>query len=228
MPAEQFSQKVQDYVKTIYALQQRQRPVSNGALKAKLNEIEPRSAAAVTEMIQTLVKLNLVRYEPYHGVELTAAGERVALEVMRHHRLIELYLYEALGMPWDEVHAEAEQLEHALSPRLVERIAERLGQPQFDPHGAPIPSRDLYLPKHAGEVLLLAPIGTALQIVEVDDASPELLRYLADLGLVPGQQVLIKERAPFDGPLHIQVGEHVYALGQQTAAAIRVCEAVQA
>jgi DtxR family Mn-dependent transcriptional regulator len=224
MPLEKFSQTVQDYVKTIYALQQAQRPVSNSALKARLNI----SAPAVSEMIQTLVKLNLVRYEPYHGVELTAAGERVALEVIRHHRLIELYLYEALGVPWDEVHAEAEQLEHALSPRLVERIAEQLGEPQFDPHGAPIPSRDLHLPAHLGEPLLSAPVGVALQIVEVDDASPELLRYLAELGLVPGQQVIVTARAPFDGPLHVQVGEEAHALGQQTAAAIRVCEAVRA
>lgn len=224
MQPKNFSNTVQDYIKTIYTLQQEQRPVSNGALKARLNI----SAPAVSEMIQTLVKLNLVRYEPYHGVELTPAGERVALEVIRHHRLIELYLYEALGVPWDEVHAEAEQLEHALSPRLIERIAERLGEPRFDPHGAPIPSRDLHLPQHLGEPLADAPIDTELQIVEVDDASPDLLRYLADLGLVPGQHVMVKSRAPFDGPLYVQIGDQVQALGKQTAAAIRVAEAVQA
>lgn len=224
MPQKDFSHAVQDYVKTIYALQQHQRPVSNGALKARLNI----SAAAVTEMIQTLVKLNLVSYEPYRGVELTQAGERVALEVIRHHRLIELYLYEALGVPWDEVHAEAEQLEHALSPRLVERIAERLGEPQFDPHGAPIPSRDLHLPEQPGTSMLDAPIGSVVQITEVDDSSPDLLRYLADLGLLPGQQVTVISQAPFDGPLHVRVGTDVHALGQQTAAAIRVAEAVEA
>jgi DtxR family Mn-dependent transcriptional regulator len=220
MPSEKFSKNVQDYVKTIYALQSRQRPVSNSALKAQLNI----SAPAVSEMIQTLVKLNLVHYEPYQGVELTPAGERVALEIIRHHRLLELYLYEALGVPWDEVHAEAEQLEHALSANLAERIAERLGQPQFDPHGAPIPSRDLALPQQQGSPLLIAPLNTPLRIVEVDDASPELLRYLASLGLVPGRQVLVRERAPFDGPLHVQVGELVHAIGQQTAAAIQVDE----
>jgi len=134
MSTERFSQTVQDYIKTIYALQRQQRPVANSALRTRLNI----SAAAVTDMIQTLEKLSLVRYEPYHGVELTAAGERVALEVIRHHRLIELYLHQALDVPWDEVHAEAEQLEHALSARLVDRIAARLGEPQFDPHGAPI------------------------------------------------------------------------------------------
>lgn len=172
-------------------------------------------------MIQTLEKLNLVRYEPHHGVELTDAGERVALEVIRHHRLIELYLHQALDVPWDEVHAEAEQLEHALSPRLVERIAARLGEPQFDPHGAPIPSRDLQLPDQSGEVLLHAPVGAPLHIAEVDDTSPELLRYLADLHSVPGQCITIRERAPFDGPLLIQVGDRMHALGHQ-AAAIRV------
>jgi DtxR family Mn-dependent transcriptional regulator len=220
MPSEKFSKNVQDYVKTIYALQHRQRPVSNSALKAQLNI----SAPAVSEMIQTLVKLNLVQYEPYQGVELTPAGERVALEVIRHHRLLELYLYEALGVPWDEVHAEAEQLEHALSANLAERIAERLGQPRFDPHGAPIPARDLSLPEHHGGPLLSAPLKTPLRIVEVDDASPELLRYLATLGLVPGQQVVLRERAPFDGPLHVQVGDQIHAIGQQTATAIRVEE----
>lgn len=220
MPPEKFSKNVQDYVKTIYALQNRQRPVSNSALKAQLNI----SAPAVSEMIQTLVKLNLVHYEPYQGVELTATGERVALEVIRHHRLLELYLYEALGVPWDEVHAEAEQLEHALSANLAERIAERLGQPQFDPHGAPIPSRDLSLPEQHGGPLLAASLNLPLRIVEVDDASPELLRYLATLGLVPGRQVILRERAPFDGPLHVQVGEQIHAIGQQTATAIRVEE----
>lgn len=218
MPTSKFSHKVEDYVKTIYALQQEQRPVSNSALKTRLGI----SAAAVSEMIQTLVKLNLVRYEPYQGVELTPAGERVALEVIRHHRLIELYLYEALGVPWDEVHAEAEQLEHAFSPRLVERIAERLGEPRFDPHGAPIPGPDLQLPEQQGEPLLYAPLHSPLRIVEVDDSSPELLRYLASLQLVPGQAISLEERAPFDGPLHVRVGERVHAIGQQTAAAIRV------
>ena len=224
MPPEKFSQRVQDYVKTIYALQEEQRPVSNGALKARLSEIEPRSAAAVTEMIQSLVKLNLVHYEPYQGVELTEMGERVALEVIRHHRLLELYLYEALGVPLDEVHAEAERLEHALSTSLAERIAERLGQPQFDPHGAPIPTRDLAIAASQGGLLLHAPLGQSLRVVEVDDASPELLRYLASLRLVPGQCVTVRERAPFDGPLHIAIGDEQVAIGQQTAAAIRVCE----
>ena len=224
MPPEKFSQRVQDYVKTIYALQEEQRPVSNGALKTRLSEIEPRSAAAVTEMIQSLVKLNLVHYAPYQGVELTEMGERVALEVIRHHRLLELYLYEALGVPLDEVHAEAERLEHALSASLAERIAERLGQPQFDPHGAPIPTKDLAIAAPQGGLLLHAPLDRTLRIVEVDDASPELLRYLASLRLVPGQSVMVRERAPFDGPLHIEIGAEQVAIGQQTAAAIRVCE----
>jgi DtxR family Mn-dependent transcriptional regulator len=220
MLSSKFSQTVQDYVKTIYALQQEQRPVSNSALKVRLNI----SAAAVSEMIQTLVKLNLVRYEPYQGVELTPAGEQLALEVIRHHRLIELYLYQALGVPWDEVHAEAEQLEHAFSPRLVERIAERLGEPMFDPHGAPIPSRDLQLPKQTGGPLLTAPLNVPLNVVEVDDASPELLRYLTTLNLVPGKEVILRERAPFDGPLHVEVEGQICAIGQQIAAAIQVAE----
>jgi DtxR family Mn-dependent transcriptional regulator len=217
-----FSKNVEDYVKSIYALQREQRPVSNGALKTRLNI----SAAAVSEMIQTLVRLNLVRYEPYQGVELTPAGERVALEVIRHHRLLELYLHQALGVPWDEVHQEAEQLEHALSPQLAERIAERLGQPEFDPHGAPIPSRDLRLPNRDAMPLLDAPLDIPLEISEVDDSSPDLLRYLASLGLVPGAMIRLRERAPFDGPLHIEVGGRVHAIGRTAAAAIWICQGV--
>ncbi len=217
-----FSKNVEDYVKSIYALQREQRPVSNSALKTRLNI----SAAAVSEMIQTLVRLNLVRYEPYQGVELTPAGERVALEVIRHHRLLELYLHEALGVPWDEVHQEAEQLEHALSPQLAERIAERLGQPEFDPHGAPIPNRDLRLPDRDAMPLLDAPLDVPLEISEVDDSSPDLLRYLASLGLVPGATIRLRARAPFDGPLHIEVGEQVHAIGRIAAAAIWICQDV--
>ncbi len=126
-------------------------------------------------------------------------------------------------MPLDEVHGEAEQLEHALSASLAERIAERLGQPQYDPHGAPIPTRELAIPAQQGDPLLTAELMQPLRIVEVDDASPELLRYLTTLNLVPGRIVTLCERAPFDGPLHVQVGEHRVAIGQQTAAAIRVC-----
>lgn len=220
MTGEKFSNTVENYVKAIWALQNKERPVSNSALKARLNT----SAPAVSEMIQTLVKLKLVRYEPYQGVELTPAGERVALEVIRHHRLIELYLHEALGVPWDEVHEEAEQLEHAVSTKIADRIAERLGQPEYDPHGAPIPGPDLSVPARPGGPLLFASIDVPLRIVEVDDASPDLLRYLAGLGLRPGQCVVLRERAPFDGPLHIEVGSKTHAIGQQTAAALRVLE----
>jgi DtxR family Mn-dependent transcriptional regulator len=220
MTGEKFSNTVENYVKAIWSLQTRERPVSNSALKARLNT----SAPAVSEMIQTLVKLNLVRYEPYQGVELTPAGERVALEVIRHHRLIELYLHEALDVPWDEVHEEAEQLEHAISPKIAERIAARLGQPEYDPHGAPIPGADLSVPERPGGPLLYAALGVPLRIVEVDDASPDLLRYLASLNLLPGQCVVLRERAPFDGPLHIDVGGTTHAIGQQAASAVRVLE----
>src|SRR5919198_232790 len=130
------SNAVQDYAKAIWSLAQRsEEPVSTSALAARL-DVSPASASA---MVKRLESLGLASHEPYHGVELTATGERVALEVIRHHRLLELYLSEVLGVPWDRVHAEAEVLEHAISPELSERIAEKLGDPKRDPHGDPIP-----------------------------------------------------------------------------------------
>src|SRR4029453_12416554 len=137
--AVEISNAVQDYAKAIWSIAQRSdAPVSTSAIAERL-KVSPASASA---MVKRLESLGLASREPYHGVQLTAAGQRVALEVLRHHRLLELYLAEALGMPWDQVHAEAEKLEHAISPELSELIAEKLGHPTHDPHGDPIPSAD--------------------------------------------------------------------------------------
>lgn len=194
---------VQDYVKAIYELQQTEAPVSNGRLAGYFSF----SAPAITDMVKKLEALQLVEYQSREGVRLTTLGEKMALEMIRHHRLLELYLVQALGMTWDEVHAEAEVLEHVISETLEDRIAEYLGHPQFDPHGAPIPARDGTIPSRSAQSLLALEVGGAALVAEVDDRDPARLRYLADLGLVPNTPIILSARAPFDGPLTLLVGE---------------------
>ncbi len=211
---------VQDYVKAIYTLQQDEAPVSNGRLATHFGF----SAPAITEMVKKLETLQLVDYQAREGVRLTDVGEQIALEMIRHHRLLELYLVEALGMSWDEVHVEAEVLEHFLSETLEERIAAYLGDPQFDPHGAPIPARDGTLPQRDSLSLASLEVGSRSLIVEVDDRDPERLRYLADIGLLPQTEIVLLARAPFDGPLTLQVGQPAVerVLDSRLAARIQV------
>lgn len=193
---------VQDYVKAIYTLQQEEAPVSNGRLASYFGF----SAPTITEMVKKLESLELVDYQARYGVRLTEIGEKIALEMIRHHRLLELYLVQALGMSWDEVHDEAEVLEHVLSEALEERIAEYLGHPQFDPHGSPIPARDGSIPQRDSCSLALLELNQIARIVEVEDRDAARLRYLADLGLTPNNVITIIARAPFDGPLTLCVG----------------------
>src|SRR5436190_5399585 len=190
------SNAVQDYAKAIWSLAQRSDdPVSTSALAERL-DVSPASASA---MVKRLESLGLATREPYHGVELTAAGERVALEVVRHHRLLELYLAQALGMPWDRVHAEAEVLEHAISDELSERIAEALGNPTHDPHGDPIPTADGLIEERATTTLAELEPGPAGTFVRVSDSDPEMLRYLSERGISPGDGFEVVRREPFDG-----------------------------
>lgn len=138
---------------------------------------------------------------------LSPLGEKIALEVIRHHRLIELYLYEALGYPWDEVHAEAERLEHVISEAFEDRVAAMLGNPEYDPHGQPIPRKDGTCPEPVGVALSSLAPGRSGRVARVADDRSDLLRYLASVGIVPGARVHVVERAPFDGPLHVRVGD---------------------
>ena len=209
---------IEDYLKAIYLLHQEQGKVTNTRLVDHLGV----RAASVTGMLQKLALLDLVTYTPYEGVALTAAGERLALEVLRHHRLLELFLVEALGYSWDEVHAEAEVLEHVLSETLEARIAARLGHPTTDPHGDPIPFPDGTLPPSASESLVDLPVGSQGQVARVTDQHPEHLCYLAELGLVPGATITIHAHAPFEGPLTIGVGEARHPLDRRLARAILV------
>jgi DtxR family Mn-dependent transcriptional regulator len=208
---------IEDYLKAIYMLQQQ------GAVTTSLlGEQRGSKPGSVTGMVKKLAEMNLVRHTPYQGVELTPSGERIALEVIRHHRLLELYLVEALGYSWDEVHEEAEKLEHHISEKLEARIAAHLGHPTIDPHGDPIPTPDGLLP-HSDDLRLSdLQVDERARIVRMRDQSAERLRYLADLGLVPGAAVEITASAPFDGPLSLRVGATTYALDRRMARTIEV------
>ena len=217
--APDISQAVQDYAKAIYSLGARlDQPVSTSALADRLGV----SAASASAMVKRLAALGLVAHEPYRGVTLTVDGERVALAVIRHHRLIELYLANALGMPWDRVHEEAEVLEHAISPELSELIAEKLGNPTRDPHGDPIPTREGEIDEGATRALADLEPGERGVFARVSDSDPEMLRYLADLGIAPGAQLSVVSRQPFGGPLTVRVGGRDHALGRELARAMRV------
>ena len=200
-----LSQAVEDYLKTIYEVQQDSggRPAGTAAVADKLGV----SRASVTGMLKKLAAAPnpLIKYARYRGVRLTPVGERAALEVVRHHRLLETYLTSALGFSWDEVHAEADHLEHVISEDLEERIAAYLGHPAADPHGAPIPQRDGSLPRRLELRLSDVEVGTEAVVTRVSDRDPEMLRYLDRLGLRPPGRLRVVERGPFDGPLHVAV-----------------------
>lgn len=204
----------EDYIKAIYQLQQGESPVRTTSI-AKALGVEP---ASVTGVIKRLAELNLVVYQRYKGVTLTPQGEKIALEVIRHHRLIELYLMEALGYSWDEVHEEAEELEHAVSPRFIERVAAALDHPATDPHGAPIPTKDGRIGPQTGRRLSELSTGERGAIARVDDDDPDLLRYLGDLGIRPGAEIEVLDVAPPGGPIRVGVGGEQHTLGAQAAA----------
>ncbi len=211
------SEAAQDYLKAIWKLQSRGEVTTN-ALAAELGV----SPASATAMLKKLDKLGLVRHERYHGATLTPSGERIALEVVRHHRLLELYLMEALGLSWDEVHNEAERLEHHLSEELEARIDAALGFPTHDPHGDPIPTADLVLEPHERVLLCDVAEGDQAVVRRVPDSDAELLRYLASLGLMPERELIVVEQAPFDGPVTVEVDGARHAIGRSVAARIEV------
>jgi DtxR family Mn-dependent transcriptional regulator len=173
-------------------------------------------------MVRKLDELGLVAHVPYRGVELTARGVRLALEVLRHHRLLELYLAEDLGVPWDRVHDEAEVLEHVLSEELEALIAAKLGNPTRDPHGDPIPSVDLVIDEEPTRCLADLEPGASATFVRVSDSDPAMLRYLAERGIAPGDAFEVVDKQPFDGPLFVRFGDAVHVLGGALARAMRV------
>jgi DtxR family Mn-dependent transcriptional regulator len=221
MPTKEMlrSPAIEDYSKAIYALQSRSdEPVSTTALAERLG-ITPGSVSA---MLKKLDDLGLTTHVPYRGVRLTDDGQRLALEVIRHHRLLESFLADTLGMSWDRVHAEAEILEHVLSEDLEELIAAKLGHPTVDPHGDPIPTAALELDERSTRSMESLEDGEEGVFVRVSDSDPEMLRYLADCGISPGDRFVVRERQPFGGPLFVRFGEHEHAIGGQLAGAMRV------
>jgi DtxR family transcriptional regulator, Mn-dependent transcriptional regulator len=205
---------VQDYAKAIYSIGGE---VSTSAISERLG-VSPASASA---MVKRLEELGLADRRPYRGVTLTPAGQRVALEVIRHHRLIELYLSRALDMPWDRVHEEAEVLEHAISPQLSELIARKLGNPTRDPHGDPIPSAEGEIEERPTRPLAELEPGDAGTFVRVSDSDPEMLRYLSQRGIRPGDRFEVVDKQPFDGPLSVRFERNEHALGGALARAMR-------
>jgi DtxR family Mn-dependent transcriptional regulator len=213
----EFSEAVQDYAKAIWSLSRAGDPVSTSALAARL-QVSPASASAMVKRLETM---GLASRRPYHGVDLTPAGESLALEVVRHHRLLELYLSEALDMPWDRVHEEAEVLEHAISPELSELIARKLGNPTRDPHGDPIPTAEGQIEERPTRRLSELGPGDRGTFVRVSDSDPEMLRYLSRRGISPGDGFEVVEKQPFDGPLSVRFGDRVHVLGGMLTRAMR-------
>lgn len=202
-PAPQpLSGPVEDYLKAIYDLE-RGEPATTNDIALRL-DISP---ASVSGMMRRLADQGLITHEPYRGVRLTVDGRRAALRTLRRHRILECYLTEVLGYPWDRVHDEAEQLEHAASEELIERMASALGDPLHDPHGAPIPSREGIVEEAVLCSLADAGAGERFRVRQVMDDDAERLRYLAELGIRPGAMVRVLDRAPFDGPITLWVDQ---------------------
>ena len=215
---EKFSPPIEDYLKTIYMLREREGAASTTAIATAL-EVTP---ASVTGMLKKLAELKLVRHVPYQGVELTKSGEKIALEMVRHHRLLELFLIEALGYSWDEVHAEADALEHVISEEFEERMVARLGNPTLDPHGDPIPNKDGTIAIVKERALLAMQVGESAQITHINDINSEMLRYAASLGLTPTTRLTLIEAEPFGGSLRVKIGKAEKAIGRELAAQIYV------
>jgi DtxR family Mn-dependent transcriptional regulator len=213
-----LSDIAQDYMKQIYVLERRDGKASTSALARAMGV----SAASATAMAKKLASLGMVVHSRYHGITLTPPGEKVALEVLRHHRLLEVYLTQSLGLSWDRVHCEAERLEHVLSEELEAEIDRVLGYPVIDPHGDPIPSPDLVIAAEPAHRMAELEPGQAAVVRQVPDGDPSLLRYLAGLGLIPATRITMLEKAPFGGPLTLDVGGIHHAVGIELAERIGV------
>src|ERR687895_1452497 len=218
MSKSELSAAIQDYLKEIYKIQASGEKPTTTAI-AKRMGVAPSSA---TSMVKKLAALGLAEHAPYRGIELTAAGTKIALEVIRHHRLLEQYLAETLGLSIDAVHAEADKLEHVLSEELEARIDEKLGFPTHDPHGDPIPDAGLNVDRSELRSLEALEPGEEATVKRVPDGDADLLRYLAKLALVPGGRVTMRRSEPFGGPLTVLVSGKEHAISRELAGQIGV------
>ena len=217
------SPAAQDYLKALWQIGW-ERPEDTLVGTKEVADSLGVSAASATNMLKKLASMGLVSHQPYRGAVLTEGGRKIALEVIRHHRLLETYLAEALGVPWERVHSEAEVLEHVLSEDLEDRIATMLGDPSFDPHGHPIPTKDGSIPAPIGGPLWDAREGQAFEVARVRDDRPEALMYLAEVGIKPGASVEIVERGPVGGPLFVRIAgaDEVHAFSRELSEAVFV------
>ena len=213
-----LSQSMENYLKVIFAILEKSDRATTSLIAERMGIASP----SATAMIKKLAEVKLVTHEPYQGVQLTEVGRKMALEIVRHHRLLELYLSEALGVPWDQVHEEAEKLEHVISEDLENRIDDVLGNPTVDPHGAPIPSRDGTLRRIEGRRLSEVEPGESVKVMQVEDGDPELLRYLGSLNLYPGTEIEVLAVEPYDGPIVLRLGDGELILGRGAAAEVMV------
>jgi DtxR family Mn-dependent transcriptional regulator len=226
-PIQELTPRISDCLKLIYSMQERGQKVSTSAVSEQLGV----SDATATMMFKDFAVVGWVEHVPYRGVRLTPLGEGKAIEVIRHHRLLELYLARQLGYSWDKVHAEADRLEHVISEEFEDKLDELLGYPTVDPHGDPIPGKDGTMIVRSGRTLAQLGDGERAQILRVSDQNPQKLCYLGQLGLYPETRVQLIERQPFGGPLRIRVGEGAeeqeHLLGPELAADIVVSVPVE-
>lgn len=217
-PGAELTGPVEDYLKAIFELEGSGEPAETNAIARTLG-IAP---ASVSGMMRRLAEQGLITHERYRGARLTAAGRRAALKTLRRHRVIEAYLTSALGYSWDRVHDEAERLEHAASDELINRMADAIGEPETDPHGAPIPTREGRLHERTLVPLSSLEAGESARVERVSDKNGDRLRYLAELGIVPGAVVQIIAREPFEGPIALRVGDATRTIGSELASQILV------
>lgn len=215
-----LSQSIEDYLKAIFTLQSE----GERASTTKIAESLEVSSASATNMIKRLAEMGLVDYQSYKGSKLTTSGKKIALEIIRHHRLLELYLLEVMGYSWDEVHDEAEKLEHHISEQFEDKIANLLDDPTHDPHGDPIPTKEGIMPQMDAQPLIEAEPNQEYILSRVKDQDPELLRYLEKIGMLPGIKVELKEKAPFKGPLTLLIENEEQAIGHDVAKNIFVAK----
>lgn len=213
---------VEDYLKTIYSLSHDEAAAGTSSIAEQLNV----AAGSVTGMLKRLSERGLVEHIPYYGARLTAEGEDEAIRLIRRHRVLELFLVKVLGYTWDCVHEEAERLEHAVTDELIDRMATVLGEPESDPHGAPIPGVGEQFVDRTYPGLDELEVGRPAVLRRVPDEDPEALRYLAELQLVPGARLEVLERAPFNGPVRLDVDGVEQLIGAELSRALQVEPAV--